>query len=335
MTSLLPPSLEERKEAASAWGQSDAHAKFQAEWSCLNTLEYRKPAKLLPPPASLTVTAWNIERCKHVEDSAKLLQSVNADVVLATEMDLGMARSGQHHTTSELASCLGFAYAYGVEFVELGLGDSFETAACTGMTNLHGIHGNAILSRWPLEDIALIPLDTGGEWFVRAPKNDGQYRVGGRMALAARIDTTKGPLVLVSVHYESESDARGRAHQSKILLASIEDIYGQGATVIGGDLNTKGFMEAGMSAAEILATPEKAEPGFARFAAHGYDWRAANLGEFTTRLPPLSSPSAPLKTLDWLFTRGVEARSPFITPALSANGRYLSDHELIGARVMI
>ncbi len=96
------------------------------------------------------------------------------------------------------------------------------------MNNDHGLHGNAFLSRYPLRDVALIPLDDGGFWFIQAPKNDGQYRVGGRMAMAARIDTASGPLTICSVHYESESDAEGRAAQTETLLNALDALYGRG-----------------------------------------------------------------------------------------------------------
>lgn len=331
---LVLPSQQDRDRAAQMWGSRQAHDQLVQEWPCLKTIELAMPAAPSPNQStSLTVAAWNIERCKEVEASAQRLEHVGADIVLATEMDLGMARSGQRHTTRDLAHQLGFGYAFGVEFVELGLGDDFETAACAGMSNRHGLHGNAILSRWPLLDVTLIPLDEGGGWFVRAPKNDGQYRVGGRMAMAARIETASGEIAVVSVHYESESDAAGRAAQTQIMLTQLDELFGPMPAIIGGDLNTKAFLDAGMSPQQILAEPEKAEPSFEHFAKHGFDWRASNLGEVTTRLPPHGPQDRPLKTLDWLFTRGVQASSPFILPALSATGEYLSDHEMIGATI--
>ena len=330
---LALPSVEDRADASANWGNRDANDRYQANWPCLNAIEAAQPNAPAPPTASLTVTAWNIERCKWVEPSAELIRRVGADVVLATEVDLGMARSNQRHTARDLAAELGFGYAFGVEFVELGLGDANETVQCAGMVNQHGLHGNAILSRYPLQDLALIPLDAGGYWFVQAPKNDGQYRVGGRMAMAARIETGQGPLTVCSVHYESESDAMGRAAQTKNLLDALDRLYGSGAAVIGGDLNTKGFLEAGMTGAQMLADPFKAEPSFKHFQDHGFDWRAPNTGEVTTRLHPTSVPGRPLKTLDWLFVRGVTASDAFVAPALSSAGEYLSDHELIGATI--
>lgn len=40
------------------------------------------------------VVAWNLERCKRLEASAELLESLRPDLVLLSEMDWGMARSG-------------------------------------------------------------------------------------------------------------------------------------------------------------------------------------------------------------------------------------------------
>jgi hypothetical protein len=61
---------------------------------------------------------------------------------------------------------LGFGHVFGVEFVELALGDGRETDECAGQSNLHGLHGNAVLSRFPFDRVALIPLDGGGAWYV-------------------------------------------------------------------------------------------------------------------------------------------------------------------------
>ncbi len=76
-----------------------------------------------------------------------------------------------------------------------------------------------------------------------------------------------------------------------------------------------------MSGAETLADPYAVEPSFLHFEDHGFDWRTANTGLVTTRLQPTSSPHWPLKTLDWLFTRGLQASAPFVAAALSDTRR--------------
>lgn len=331
---MQTPTAAERDAARAAGQGADpaaAHAGFMAQWPCMNTVELRQPAAL-PPLSSLTVAAWNIERCKRVEDSAALIRRSGADIVLATEVDWGMARSGQRHTTRDLAAQLGMGYAFGIEFVELGTGDAFETRQFADVPNDHGLHGNAIMSRWPLRNVTLIPIDDGGLWYVTNPKNDGQLRVGGRMAIAAQIDTAAGPLTCVSVHYESESTPDSRAVQTDRLLAEIDRLYPGAPCIFGGDLNTAAL--TGLTRSEVMAGAPQ-EPMFAQVAAAGFGWRGANSGALTTRVPPERPAHYPLKTLDWLFTRGVTAHDPYVLAAVSDRGEYLSDHELISARLSL
>ena len=324
---LAPPPPEARLGAA-AGGDRAAHALLLADWPCFAFAELHQ-AEPGTPPERLRVASWNIERCRDVEASAARIREAGADIVLATEMDCGMARTGQRHTTRELAALLGMGYAFAVEFVELGLGDLRETAAFAGQTNHDGLHGNAILSRLPLARVAVLPLDAGGDWFAGRPKNDTQLRVGGRMAIAAEVTLASGPATLVSVHYESVSDGGGRAEQTERLLALVGQVYGDGPCIIGGDLNTK-TLEGG---AGTLAAPARTEPAFDRFAAAGFEWRGANTGAPTTRLHPYEAPDRPLRTLDWLLVRGLAASDPMVVPALAPDGTVLSDHEMIVAEV--
>ncbi len=329
------PSAELREDALSQWGSQEAHDRFLASWPCLNSIEVAQPSEAADPASALTVAAWNIERCKWVEPSAGVIRRAGADVVLATEIDLGMARSDQRHAARDLAAELGYGYIYGVEFVELGTGDPYETSKFGDIPNLHGLHGNAILSRWPLQDVALIPLDGGGAWFVRSPKGDGQYRIGTRMAMSARIETATGPLLVVSVHLESESDEHGRAAQIETLLQQLDRLYGSLPAVIGGDLNTSCFFDGSPALDSVLSDPAAAEPCFAVVEQYGYDWRGANTGRITTRPAPWATDTRPAKVLDWLFTRGVTASDSAVHPALSEDGAYLSDHELVATRISL
>ncbi|MHA3915399.1 endonuclease/exonuclease/phosphatase family protein [Halovulum sp. GXIMD14793] len=330
---MIPPDEASRDAAIALSGDQDVNDELRAAWPCLNTIEACPPAAKLPPPTTLTIAAWNMERCKRVEDSADLIRASGADIVLATEMDHGMARSDQRHTTRDLARLLGFGYVFGTEFVELGTGDAYETGLFADTPNQHGLHGNAILSRYPLKDPAMLPVEDGGTWFVGAPKDDGQLRIGGRMAIAAQVKTAGGKVTLASVHFESQSDADGRAEQTKRLLKALDKTYDEDAAVIGGDLNTKALAEAGLDRAAVLATPEGAEPCFARFAKAGFGWQTANTGWPTTRAAPGRPVSYPLKSLDWMFTRSVSASDARVIAAVSPRGDYLSDHELIIARI--
>jgi endonuclease/exonuclease/phosphatase family metal-dependent hydrolase len=327
---MVPPTQDLRDAAARGARSGAEHAAYLASWGCLTSVEVAQPPAVDLPP-QVTVAAWNIERCKRILESADLLRHSRADILLATEMDWGMARSGQRHTTRDLAQELGFGYAFGVEFVELGTGDPYETGLFADVPNDHGLHGNAILSRYPFENPRLLPLDDSGAWFIGTPKNDGQFRIGGRMAMAVQI---KG-VTFVAVHYESESDAMGRAVQTRRLLDLIDAEYGNGPCVIGGDLNTAGFAQTRKSGAETLQGPAQIEPSFDDFAGAGFDWTSSNEPGITTRAAPGKAVRYPLQKLDWLFVRGCVASDPQIYPAICERGAYLSDHELITTKVAL
>jgi endonuclease/exonuclease/phosphatase family metal-dependent hydrolase len=314
--------------ADAALAPDDAHDRFAAQVPALHAIEHR-PAPPhsnsgdRPVGARLRVAAWNAERLKYHAPSAALLRG--ADVVLLTEADIGMARSGNRHTVRDLAEALGMGWAYGVEFVELGLGDARESEWHADEDNRVGLHGNAILSRHPLLDPVIIPLDAGGTWF--AGRSGNQRRLGGRMAMAARLDTLR-PLWLVAAHLESHSDAVDRGRQGERLVAAIDRLVPAGAgVVLGGDFNTT-------EVAGSLDAPETVEPLFAVLRDAGFDWRRCNAAGPTQRTRPDGTPVPPFAKLDWLFTRGVAAETPETIPAVDQVGAAISDHEVVAATVL-
>jgi endonuclease/exonuclease/phosphatase family metal-dependent hydrolase len=307
--------------ADAALAPDDAHDRFAAEVPALHAVEHRPAPVDRPVGARLSVAAWNAERLKYHAASAALLRG--ADVVLLTEADIGMARSGNRHTVRDLAEALGMGWAYGVEFVELGLGDARECQWHADEDNRIGLHGNAILSRHKLLDPVVIPLDPGGTWF--AGRSGNQRRLGGRMAIAARLDTPR-PLWLVAAHLESHSDAADRGRQSERLAAAIDRLVPAGAgVVLGGDFNTT-------EALGSLEAPE--EPLFAVLRDAGFDWRRCNAPGPTQRTRPDGTPMPPFAKLDWLFTRQVEAEAPETIPAVDSMGAAISDHDLVAATVV-
>lgn len=307
------------------------HDRIAANLQALNAIEMRPVAAVTGGAATLRIAAWNAERCKYHEASVVLLRQVDADVVLLSEMDIGMARSGNVHTVRLLADALGMGYVFGTEFVELGLGDTRERVWHAGQTNAVGLHGNAILSRLPFRDVAVIRLDEGGRWFAGAEV--GQRRLGGRMAIAARVAGAAGELLAVSVHLESNSDAADRAAQVRRLLAAVEDMALGVPVVIGGDLNTNA-LPVGPAGAELpLEAVEEAEPLFAEMRAAGFAWETCNTRHVSLRTRPDGTPEAPFTRLDWLFCRGVAVADPATVPAVDAAGNAISDHDLVVADV--
>jgi endonuclease/exonuclease/phosphatase family metal-dependent hydrolase len=303
------------------------HDRLALDLPAFNAVEIRGPAPVIRPDGPLRIAAWNAERLKYHTASADLVAGVGPDVLLLAETDLGMARAGNRHTTRELASVLGMGYAYGVEFLELGLGDERECAWHAGETNAIGFHGNALLSRLPFSDVALIRLDDGAVWWLGAQGD--QSRLGWRMAIAAKIETEQGPFWAVVVHLESKSDAADRARQMTRLLAVIDGLAGDLPVIIGGDLNTKDILDQPKE--DWLASPQTTESLFSLLEEAGFVWQAANTADATLRMRPDGTPLPPYGRIDWLFVRGLAASNPRTVPALDKAGNAISDHDLIVA----
>ncbi|MBI3711204.1 MAG: endonuclease/exonuclease/phosphatase family protein [Proteobacteria bacterium] len=319
--------------ARSAPHTREEHDRLSAAIPALATIEQVPPARPAPVGDRITVAAFNVERGSHPEAAARLIADARVDAALLTELDIGMARSGNRHTLRELAGPLGAGYALGVEFVELGLGDSRERAWHAGVENAIGLHGNAVLSRHRLTDPARIALDDGALWFDGA--RNGERRIGGRMALAARLADGKRPLWLVAVHLESHSDPADRARQIEWLLRGLDRMAGGAAAVIGGDLNTNKLPRDPSGLSALFDNPSAVEPLFERFRSAGFDWRTVNTTEPTQRTRPDGTPRPPFNRIDWLAVRGASGSSPRTVPAVDMTGRVISDHDMIVADITL
>jgi endonuclease/exonuclease/phosphatase family metal-dependent hydrolase len=341
-TAALPaPGHAEITDALTAEPTKAEHDRIARGVTALTAIEYRPPETISVPRRPLRLCAWNAERLKYGEASAALMRGLDLDILLLSESDVGMARSGNRHTTAELAAALDMGYAYGVEFVELGLGDDREREWHKGQRNHAGLHGNAILSRLPLHDLALIRLDAGGRWFadrISGTANGGkasgiQRRLGGRMALAGRIATDDGDFVVVSLHLESDSDANDRAQQMTRLLSAINGCYGHARMVIGGDCNTAALPEIDATRPEDARAwfhrCDAYEPMFGVMQQASFGWRSANDMAATQRTRPDGKPKPPFRRIDWLFTRNLVASEPRTVAAVDANGAAISDHDAI------
>lgn len=171
---------------------------------------------------ALRVVEFNAESGKHWKEFSEMVKTdgrlQNADIILLNEMDIGMARSGNTHTTRKLAMTLGMNYAWGLEFVELTNGNRIEQNVTKSMKNALGLHGNAILSKCKLFDPIIIrdPLDE--VFFSRKPAHENdvghEIRLGGRMGLFAKTqmgdeaNPDEIPIVVGSVHKVNPSNHR-------------------------------------------------------------------------------------------------------------------------------
>ena len=325
---LEPISQATFDEILQAERSSEVHQHYM-QLPCLQTIEcghYGLSQSLAP---HFRVVAWNVERCLDVEASAVLLRSYDPDIVLLSEMDNGMARTQQRHTTQALAKELGMYYLYGVEFLELDLGSEIERQLASDDFNRKGWHGNAILSKAPFKSVAMLRFDQHGHWFngQQVGNHFGQARIGGRMALlveveVAETETKQGNLLLVSTHLESNvgQDLHYRKQQMRMLTQACQQFKPNLPVIIGGDLNTGNNLAAGLD--------HRAEPLFAAMEDIGYHWRA-NPSGVTTHHSRITLRQERLQKLDWFCAKDIHCSHSEILTAFSPDGTPLSDHDPI------
>jgi endonuclease/exonuclease/phosphatase family metal-dependent hydrolase len=217
------------------------------------------------------------EKISDQELSAQMDALQSADVLVLNELDWGMKRSDYEAVAKALGDALKMNWAYGVEFIEvdpkvLGL-QSFanvkneaerkelEDLFSVDKDRVLGLHGTAILSRYPLRDVKLVPFKYQAyDWYneekkygtVEAGKRKGaslvfgeeivrEVRRGGRTNLIATLDIPELPekqVTIVAAHLENRTTPKGRVKQLDELLEMVRPIHNP--VVIAGDMNTTG-----------------------------------------------------------------------------------------------
>lgn len=338
----VPALTEVPATTRAAWrdGPDDAAAFAAAHDAarCLREVEVGAPMPVASAArGSLRVVAWNVERLRHLDATARLLREAGADVSLLTEIDKGMARTGNTHRTADLSRALGQPFAYAAEFVELDLGTAAEREAHAGQANALGLHGNAVLSRVALQRPVLFRLEAEGKWFGWAR---GEPRVGGRIAVGGQVLLDGVAVTVIGLHLESHSDPAHRAALMARLLELVAQYDPEAPVLIGGDVNTStmswaermsGRPEDPVRRCDVVAH----EPLFAVMAAHGFDWTACNVPLQPTQRFDKADDGRVRGKIDWLFTRGLNATDPEILPAIGTDGSILSDHDAIAATITL
>lgn len=301
--------------------------RFLERIDAFHAIECRPPLRAMEWPGVLRLAAFNAERLKDRAGVRGLIDRTGAHVSLLCEVDVGMARSGNVHTVRELIASSSEGYLFGIEFVELDLGDADEIREHEGERNRCGFHGNAIVTALGIEAACLIPLEENGLWF---PGIEGaQRRIGGRIALASKVVGAPKPLWIVGTHLESKTDPQDRRAQIGNLLDALERFAPGEACVIGGDFNTKALPRGEGDWNSLFDTIESHEPLFTDLRNAGFRWACANLARPTQRAGPSNKHEPPFGKLDWIVVRGVTAENPQIVPAMDDAGRDISDHEML------
>jgi endonuclease/exonuclease/phosphatase family metal-dependent hydrolase len=197
-----------------------------------------------------------------------------ADVWVLNELDWGVKRTKYREVVRELAKALNMNWAYGVEFLEIDskqLGtDQFDDGEDKELQErlreefkvdkdrVRALHGNAVLSRYPIRSARIVPFTVGYDWFKESkirPLEKGkreaskligedmmrEVRRGQRMTLYVDLDIPQAPgqrVTIASTHLENRTRPKTRRKQLEQLLKDSRDL--KNPVIIAGDMNTSG-----------------------------------------------------------------------------------------------
>ena len=227
------------------------------------------------------------EERKHAKQAGKRVRNVDlekipqdietlkaADVWILNEVDWGVKRTQYREVVRELGETLNMNWAYGVEFLEidpkqLGI-DTFDDSEPEAdrqqlleefkvdKDRVRALHGNAVLSRYPIHAARVVPFTVGYDWFKEGkirPLEKGkrkaailigedlqrELRRGQRMTLYVDLDVPDAPgnrVTIASTHLENRTKPKVRRQQMEELLKEVQNT--PNPVIVAGDLNTSG-----------------------------------------------------------------------------------------------
>ncbi len=198
----------------------------------------RTPSSNRENSMMIRATAWNIERGIRLDAIIGALEKhpsmKGSDLLLLTELDYGMARTGNLNITREIARALGLNYVFAPCYLALTKGCGLEKLA--DGDNTFALHGNALLSRYPLIEAHSIALPNGKDKMKGEEK-----RLGCQRAVVAEVDHPRGRFRAVSLHLDAHSSLRHRKRQMRLMLDHLDSLTPKLPVLIGGDWNTSTY----------------------------------------------------------------------------------------------
>lgn len=271
-------------------------------------LHYAEHAGRRTPPRTqgfVRVMSWNIERGKRLGDILNLLERDPdlslADVILLTEADVGMARSGNVHVARAIADKLGMEYVFANAFIELSKGMFDERLA--NEDNTAALHGIAVLSRYPILRYQALRLPRLHDFL----SDRFEQRLGERAALFCDVLINGRVWTVGTAHLELYSNPRTRRGQVEVLLDELGRFvpareWDTRPILLGGDFNTTtlaldhpiGYVRTlfpllygePMRQHRRLTHPIPHEPLFRTMQSAGFDFENVNeAGKVSTPIP--------------------------------------------------
>ncbi len=235
--------------------------------------------------------AWNIERGNVYDGIIDGLKNhdglKNKDLLLLTELDHGMARSGNRFVAQGIARELKLNFAFAPVYIALQKGSGVESEV-EGENQL-SIHGLAMFSRYPMTNVHAVPLPNGKDKMWGKEK-----RLGSLRALFADIDHPAGKFRAVTIHLDAHCSRAHRQMQIKIVLDHLDTLPPL-PVIIGGDWNTTTFNSQSSTRAilgywrRVLMGPKNVAKNhlpnperyfernlFTMLEKRGYDYRSLN-----------------------------------------------------------
>lgn len=243
------------------------------------------------------------DELKVVKQQLDVLQP--ADILILNEVDYGVTRTDYRDVARDLAKALNMNYAYGVEFLELdplNLGlEKVELEDKEAQADIQksfdadksrylGMHGTAVLSRYPIRRASLRPLSVCYDWYasekkeiskLEAGRRKGanlafmeriarEIRRGGRTVLFVELavpESPTGAVTVVAPHLENKCKPGCRAKQAMQILDWIRTDHNP--VILGGDLNTTGTDNAPVSVSKVLTDRVK---DYDKWAVQAVKW---------------------------------------------------------------
>jgi endonuclease/exonuclease/phosphatase family metal-dependent hydrolase len=171
-------------------------------------------AQVGAPPRVLRVLTYNIHHGEGVDGRTELtrlagiISASNADVVALQEVDQKTTRTKGVDQAAELGALTGLNFSYG-----------------KAMDYQGGAYGQALLSRWPLEDFTVHPLPNPA-------------KVEPRIAISAVVRPPGLPAVrVIGTHLDASRDDAARRQQA----IALNDLFAKDdtLTLLLGDLNAR------------------------------------------------------------------------------------------------
>jgi len=210
------------------------------------------------------------------------------DLFILNEVDYGVTRTDYRNVARELAQALKMNYAYAVEFLEidpLNLGlekvtvedkaeqEDIQKSFAPDKGRYLGLHGSAVLSRYPIRKATIRSLPVCYDWFLGEKKEisklESSKRTGANLAFMERIsrevrrggrttlivelvvpESPTGAVTVVAPHLETKCKPECRRKQMAEILGWIR--AETNPVILAGDFNTSGSDSSPTSVSKVV-----------------------------------------------------------------------------------